>query len=358
MSYKCRYNLIWGERKNGKTYSVLDRILKRMEREDDYTFVYCRRKHRMVVNSKMKDLWAEFSTRCIDTFGSIIMYDGSSQFFIENDGRKVVGYKTCVEDAYIDKGNTFGMKKKVTVLFDEFLDTSYMEDEIKYFQQMIGNIVRNEQTQEVEIFMLGNTVSKYCPYFDFFGIDITKVRQGDVGTIRCPEGGTVAFEYCKSKVQDLDKKKTSEYFGFDNPTSKMILHGQWEYDDCNTKEIDGISWKDKRRIVRAYVTALKNVYEISIHESENPICFVRKVNTQNGIVNKRIEYNISFDNSVKLYHYGDVAIPKYRRISEKFMYQDVIDDFDVLSECIRCGRIVFQTIEIGTEFTVAYNGIK
>ena len=312
----------------------------------------------MVVHSKMRDLWAEHSKWCEDNLGSVILYDGSGQFFIEADGRKTVGYKSCVEDAYIDKGQTFGMKKKITVLFDEFLDTSYMEEEIKYFQQMIGNIVRNEATQEVEIFMLGNTVSKHCPYFDFFGIDITKVRQGAIATIRCTEGGTVAFEYCKSKVQDLDKKKTSEYFGFDNPTSKMILHGLWEYDDCNTKEIDGISWKDNRRLCRAYVTALKNVYEISIYETKDPIVFVRTVNTQQGIVNKRIKYNLSFDNSIQLSYSNDIIVPKYRKISPQFMDEDIVEDFKIIEECIRCGRAIFQTIEIGTEFKTAFDGIK
>ena len=312
----------------------------------------------MVVNAKMKDLWAEHSKWCEENLGSIIMYDGSGQFYIECEERKTVGYKTCVEDAYIDKGQTFGMKKKVTILFDEFLDTSYMEEEIRYFQQMIGNIVRNEEVQEVEIFMLGNTVAKYCPYFEFFGIDITKVKQGDIGTIRCPEGGTVAFEYCKSKVQDLSKKKTSEYFGFNNATSKMILHGTWEYDDCNTKEIDGISWKDNRRLCRAYITALKNVYEISFYDNKDPVAFVRTVNTQHGIVNKRIKYNVSFDNSLQLYYSNDTIVPKYRKISPKFMTEDVILDLEVLSECIRCGRVVYQSIEIGTEFKTAFEGIS
>lgn len=335
----------------------MDLIKKELEIEEDCCFVYVRRRHRMVTSAKMKELWAEHSQWCIEHLGDFIKYDGSGNFFINTDeGTRVVGYKTCIEDAFIDKGLTFGMHKRVIVLFDEFLDTSYMENEIKLFQQTIANIVRNEYTQDVTIFMIGNTVSKHCPYFDFFGIDIKEIKQGQIGILRDQNGGTVAFEYCKNKVDTLGKKKTSEYFGFNHPTSRMILHGDWEYDDCNTEPLDGIFWKDNRQLIQAYITGIKNVYEMSIWESENPILFVRTVNTQNGIVNKRIKYNFSFDNSLNLTYNNYKPVPKYRKVSS-FCDESVLAYLDIAKECLRCGRVIFQTIEIGTEFTMSFNGV-
>lgn len=358
LSFKCRYNLIFGERKNGKTFSVFIKTREEIEKMEDFCFVYMRRRHRMVVSSKMKDLWAEHSGWCVEHLGSKIDYDGSGAFYIMEEGvPKTVGYKTCVEDAFIDKGLTFGMHKKVFIIFDEFIDNSYMEDELKLFQQCIANIVRNENTQEVTIFMLGNTVSKHCPYFDFFGLDIQEIKQGQIATLRDPNGGTVAVEYCASKVENLSKAKTSEYFGWNHPTSKMILHGEWEYDDHNTEPIDGVKWSSKRHLIKAYVTGLKNVYEMSIHMDRNPVAFVRTVNTQYGIVNRRIKYNLSFDNSLNLLYHGEEPVPKYRKLS-KFMDDDVLEDVEILCECIKCGRVIYSSIEVGTEFNLALDNIR
>lgn len=310
----------------------------------------------MVVKNKMEDLFAEFSGKCQEIFGDYFHYDG--EFYILSGGeRRIVGYKTCIEDAYIDKGNTFGMHSRIVVIFDEFISKAYMENEIQYFQQTIKNIVRNEKVQNVTIFMLGNTVSKYCPYFDFFGIDISEIKQGQIGVLRDQNGGTVAVEYCANRVDEIGKKKTSEYFGFNNPTSRMILHGEWEYNDCNTDPLDGIKWSDKRTLIKCYVTGLKNVYEMSIHEGKNPVAFIRTVNTQNGIVNKQIKYNLSFDNSVELCYADYGIVPKYRKISEEFMDEDVVSYIKIIKECIKCGRVVFQSIEIGTEFQLAFEGI-
>lgn len=354
LSYGCKYNVIFGERKNGKTFSVKGKILEGIQEfGNEFAFVYVRRRHNMVVRRKMEELFADINDKTIEMFDDFIKYENGN-FTLNGE---VVGYKTTVEDAYVDKALTFGAKKHVYVLFDEFIDKTYFDDEIAYFQQCMGNIIRNEEVQDVTIFMLGNTVSKHCPYFDFFGIDITTIKQGKIYTLHNMEGGSVALEYCASKVTDLNKKKTSEYFGFSHPSSQMIMHGEWEYNLCNTKDVDGISWKSKRRICDFYITALKNVYEVSISSGKNPVAFVRKINTQNGIVRKECRYNLSFDNSLNLIRSDLSIVPKYNRVSRMFMTENVISDIEIITECVNVGRVVYQSLECGNDFNLALGKI-
>lgn len=77
--------------------------------------------------------------------------------------------------------------------------------------------------------MLGNTVNKYCPYFNEMGL--THVKEQEQGTIDLYTYGEstlkVAVEYCES----LNKSKESnKYFAFDNSKLQMITHGTWEID--------------------------------------------------------------------------------------------------------------------------------
>lgn len=318
--------------------------------------MYVRRKHTMITKRKMRKLFEDMEDLCVKKLGSRIVYSGQGEFYIDKDGdRIIVGYCTAIEDAYIDKGIPFNKVK--IVLFDEFIDYNYLTDELPMFRHTIANIVRDEERQGVKIIMLGNTVSKHCPYFDYFGFNVNRIKQGEIAVIRANAGGTAALEYTRTKVGDLkDGKKKSKYFGFDGAGSDMILHGEWEYNECNTHDIDGIGWNSKRKRINAYVTGLENVYELSYTKGNNPVAFVRMLNTQNGKVSVDIKYNLSFDNSVILVNKEGRVIPRYKHLSD-FMNYQICDDIKHIKKCIDCGRIVYQNEQVGTEFTKAFNEI-
>ena len=116
--------------------------------------------------------------------------------------------------------------KVTTILFDEFLTNKlYLNDEFVLFMNTISTIVR--QRTDVKIFMLGNTVNKYCPYFAEMGLKhIQKMEQDSIDVYTYGEGKlTVAVEYCGNSTE---KKKSNFYFAFDNPKLQMITSGAWE----------------------------------------------------------------------------------------------------------------------------------
>ena len=117
-----------------------------------------------------------------------------------------------------------------TILFDEFLTRDYyLPDEFVLFMNTISTIVRYRS--DVRIFMLGNTVNRYCPYFSEMGLTgVLKQKRGTIEEYRYKsnEELTVAVEYCGEAKSKKAKRGSAKYFGFDNPKLRMITTGEWE----------------------------------------------------------------------------------------------------------------------------------
>lgn len=237
LSKQAQYNIIFGERSNGKTYSVLEYGLKN----------YCATGEQMGVIRRWKEdfrgkrgevLFSALvenglvSKYTNDEFNNIHSYAGKWYLCkIGNDGKRVNDDKPfcfgfALSDMEHDKSTSY--PSITTVLFDEFLTRrQYFTDEFVLFMNVLSTIIR--QRNNVKIFMLGNTVNKYCPYFAEMGLShIDKMKQGtiDVYTYGNNEHALrVAVEYAGTG----DSKKPSDiYFAFDNPKLNMIKGGEWE----------------------------------------------------------------------------------------------------------------------------------
>ncbi|MCS5736934.1 phage DNA encapsidation protein, partial [Herbiconiux daphne] len=114
------------------------------------------------------------------------------------------------------------------IIFDEFLTNSlYLNEEFVAFMNTVSTIVRRRE--DVKIYMLGNTVNKFCPYFKEMGLEhIQKMQQGTIDVYAYGNSAlTVAVEYCKSNT-DTKNKEANKYFAFNNPKLEMITGGAWE----------------------------------------------------------------------------------------------------------------------------------
>ena len=339
------YYMIIGERSNGKTYSVKEHMLQKASQGG--MFIYLRRRHKYVTRNKMYELFDDMEQLQYQLFGSLIKYTTDLGFYVEDsDGMKrTIGKAIAIEDGMDLKGIPFA--KVHTILFDEFIDYNYFEDEIGRYLNLISTIVRDRP--DVEVFMLGNTIARYCPYFTAFGIDSSKLVQGKIHFFQHKRGVSVALEYCRTRSVTGTKEKHHKYLGLDdNETVKMILYGEFDQKEVQTESIDGIGWSCTRRRIPLYLTATGDVFELSVYEKRNPILFVRRVNTQEGKVSTGIKYNLSFDNSVQLVtKYG--AVPFYKKVSS-LMDNETWELMKIAKECCRCGRVVYDNTLTGTEF--------
>ncbi len=345
--YDTTYYMIYGQREDGKSYAVKSVIKDAIA--EGYNFAYVRRRHDHIVKKNMLKLFKDMQKEFIDTFGSDIRYDPQKGFYLTGtDGDVIVGYVTSIEEVFNVKSIPWTNIKYI--LFDEFIDYEYMSNEIPMFLHCMSTICR-PPNENVKIFMLGNTISKNCPYFKLFGFDPAKARQGECYYIKHSLGVSAVIQHTPTKVDDLKTKtKTNKYIGFDNNESvNMIMFGEWEYQHCQTKMIDGIGWNCNRHLIPIYLTALNTVYEMTINtDIKIPILFVRKVNTQLGKVKSTIKYNWSFDNTVLL-STKNGFVPTLTKINS-LVDNATLSKYKLAMECIDAGRVIYDSISTGSEF--------
>lgn len=348
LKYNTTYHIVYGERNDGKTYGAkVDALIDDIR--NGFNFVYMRRLHQHIVRKNMVKLFGDVQHIIEKEFGSQIYYDSQKGFYLNIGGEeKVVGFVVNVQDGLLSKG--IPIVNIRTILFDEFIDYSYMPEEIPKFLHLVSSICR-PPNRDVRIIMLGNTISRNCPYFKLFGIDTRKIKQGEIYYIKHNLGVTATVQHTPTKVEDLiSKKKTDKYIGFDdNESVNMIMFGEWEYQHCQTKQIDGIGWNCMRHFIPIYFTALNNIYEFTINtDIKMPILFIRKINIQYGKCKTKVKYNLSSDNSVVLINNNGI-VPSISKINE-LVDEGTLKKWHLALLCLECDRVIFDTIETGSEF--------
>ncbi len=236
LSKQAQYNVIIGERSNGKTFAVLkyaiDRYAKTGEQlavvrrwQDDFTGKRGQTMFDAVVASGAVAL-------ATDGQWDNVYYYGSRWYFCRYEDSKRItadtpfAYGFSVSSMEHDKSTAY--PNVTTICFDEFISrTGYLPDEFVLFMNVVSTIVRHRTN--VTIFMLGNTVNKFCPYFTEMGL--THVKSMKPGTIDLYRYGdsdlVVAVEYTQHNKAG---KESDLYFAFDNPKLSMITGGSWEID--------------------------------------------------------------------------------------------------------------------------------
>ena len=235
---KATYNIVFGERSNGKTYAVLKYAV------EDYfknggTFAYVRRWKEDVTGARASGVFSALNANGEIEKISKGKYEAityrASRFYLCNydeEGKPLynetdlLGYTFALSDSEHNKSIAYPDVR--TILFDEFLTKhTYLTDEFVLFMNTISTIVR--QRTNVKIFMLGNTVNKYAPYFNEMGLDhIEHMHQGAIDIYKYGDSKlTVAVEYAQSTE---NKKENNFYFAFNNPKLEMITGGAWELD--------------------------------------------------------------------------------------------------------------------------------
>ena len=237
--YKAQYNVIIGKRSNGKTYSILKKILTNYV-ENGKQGAYVRR-YREDFKGKRGDTL--FDSLVADNV-ILQLTDGkwtnvryySDRWYLarvdEESGRLIPDsepfcYGFSLASMEHDKSTSY--PNITTIFFDEFISRiGYLPNEFLLFMNVISTIVR--QRNDVTIYMGGNTVNKYCPYFAEMGLG--HVEDMEPGTIDLYQYGSSKLKVAVERTRDhsLDGRKSEVYFAFDNPSLQMITGGAWELD--------------------------------------------------------------------------------------------------------------------------------
>lgn len=231
----AQYNIIIGERSNGKTYSVEKLILENYFNRGEHGAII-RRWREDFRNKRGYAMFAPFvNDKTIEKLShgafNDILFRNNQWYLINRNGNEITQsevfcYSFALSEVEHDKSTSY--PNVTTILFDEFLTRSYyINDEFILFCNCLSTIIR--ERDNVKIFMCGNTVNKYSPYFSEMGLThIREMRQGDIDLYNF--GGSklkVAVEYCDT-TNAKNKKKSDVYFAFNNPHLEMVKNGKWE----------------------------------------------------------------------------------------------------------------------------------
>lgn len=244
LAEKAHYNIIIGERSNGKTYSTLQKVVNDYAAEGKQAALL-RRMQEDFIGKRGAGLFeplidnGEIELATAGAWTSVYYY-ASRWFFCryEEDKNGNINrvtdtqpfmYGFALSQMEHEKGTGYPNVK--TIVFDEFITRmAYLRDEFVLFMNTLSTIIRSRD--DVTIFMLGNTVNKYCPYFDEMGLrHIKDMKQGEIDVYQLKHASgkilKVAVEYCKPFEKG---KKSDFYFAFDNQKLEMITTGVWEID--------------------------------------------------------------------------------------------------------------------------------
>lgn len=282
---EATYNIIIGERSNGKTFSCLERILENyLKRREQGAII--RRWDLDFKRGRGDAMFASLVSegRLIETDYDGIEFKNGRWYLYRWDydlQKKILDdepfcYSFALSNMEHDKSTSY--PRVTSIVFDEFLSRmTPLPDEFVLFMNCISTIIRHRDN--VKIYMLGNTVNKSSIYFKEMGIKhIDTMQPGQIDVYKYGDSGlVVAVEYCNTF--EKSKKKSDKYFAFDNEKLKMITGGAWElaiyphlpmkYKPKDVRYKFFIIWEEN--ILQCEVIRINSISFIYIHIKTTPI---------------------------------------------------------------------------------------
>lgn len=359
LATKSDYNLIIGQRSNGKTYATclyfLRQYLKTKKR-----FAYIRRWADDIKSYRAEQLFLPLQTEIEKLFGTgfSVQYYRHKYYLVNESGEKVdiIGFALALSEASHTKSVSYDSVG--FILFDEFIQMAgetTLRDELPKFENTISTIVRSRT--DVVIFMLANTVSKFSAYFIHFGIQIDKVEQGTIVTKEYPlddDKGVlrVSLEYCA--YNESIGKRTSKY-----TQSKMIKTGQWEIPPTDDiPSVVGEVVKEKLLFSiydpEAEITLgcfLRRSKWVTVEQNEETLLYYHKEHIREFLVIKCIDKRSSY------FHLTDQKTLDYHTYNDISSFiQDIYEgtNIDVEDELYR-GRIFCDNMFTADYFNHVWN---
>ena len=226
LSTNAQYLMLLGMRSNGKSYQVKKTLLENAFKEDN-KFVYLRR---WKADLKQKYVTSYFEDMPISTitnkkFNEVRAMNGYIYFVKTKkgviDSKKEIGRYCALNESERYKSQTF--PGYTNIVYEEFItDSVYLDEEPRTLQQFVSTVFRlNKGT----VFLVGNTISRVCPYFSEWCLDgVLRQKQGTIEIYHYhTEDDTtvdIAIEYCENT--------NNENVMFFGQSAKQIVTGEWD----------------------------------------------------------------------------------------------------------------------------------
>lgn len=317
------YNILLGERSNGKSYQVKKVCLEDI-RDLKGKFVYIRRWDTDIKAHSVENYFDDMPLSDLIGCDKLKAWNGEI-FKTDEDGKRTeaIGYYCGLNVAEHYKSNVFtGVRN---IIFEEFItDNAYLYDEPNKLMHLISTIARDSN---VRVFLIGNTLSRVCPYFAEWCLE--GVLKQKLGTIEIyhhhKEDYTVdiAVEYCANAGTT-----SNMFFG---RASKQIMSGEWDTYDLP-------------RLPRSQID-YDIVYEVMVTYQSFRFCLQLLIERKKG---GAIIFCYPLTKKRKI----------YRQIQEEFSdLPNITNQLDsrikpeaIMIDCYRTGKICYSDNLTGSDF--------
>lgn len=330
MDTGCRWKILYGMRSNGKSYQVKKHIIE--DALKGRNFVYLRRWSEDIKAASVAAYFDDmpFYDLTEGRYIGIMAYQGYFYFYNvgEDDKPKREGSaigRYCALNMY-ERYKSQVFKDVDSIVYEEFLtDKYYLANEPKLLMQFVSTVARD---RDIDVFMVGNTISRVCPYFDDWGLSkgIMNQKPGtiDIYHLRGENGIVdIALENC-----EVVETKSKMFFGL---ASKQITAGEWDVDEVP-------------KLLKPYefYTVL---YELTVTAGEFKYIMQLLSDDENG--------------GLFVYVYPSTGNRKTARIltpefhTDPFITNGFRHDIKAevyMSNCIRSGKICYSDNLTGTDF--------
>lgn len=332
LKLNANYNLIYGEKSNGKSFAVKEECLKHFL-ETGGEMAIIRRYDTEISKFKLERYISDTALHLEEWSGGeyndIYVYSG--QIYICNKDKngnrtrsRRWGYSFAINLAQNYSGNGFPLVDRI--ILEEFisLDGFYLPNELFNFNHIISTIARR---RDIKTYMLANSISRLSPYWREYGIDdfIPKQEQGTIGLIeRQTDGGTqlVAVEFC------ANTEACSKMFA--GARGDMINKGKWL-----TKEMPHLPFnRESAEVLYSFVVEYNTTKFLVEYLVYNGLfCLYVTPKTTEIKSNTRVVSNCS--SAEMLYSYGFRALNNKERL---------------IFDMIKNGKVFYCDNMTGTEF--------
>ena len=211
LGYGALFNLVLSDRSDGKTFNCKVRALEDYEKYHE-TSIYVRR-----YDTEITPLMYETFFNEVELVPKYAHYFEKYEFRHSKAGveirerdkyeKKSEGWEWIVYFLPLSKAGKLKSQLDITnirtINFDEYcpLDGRYLKDEMMLLMELWKSIDRDRD--RTQCIILGNKIDPFCPFFDFFGIDLDIERQ----RIRTYRNGSVAVQIYVNKEHREDRKE-------------------------------------------------------------------------------------------------------------------------------------------------------
>lgn len=214
LKHEASYNIIFGERSNGKSFAVKEYCVRHAYKAKKATFALVRRNTDDVKPSAVESYFSDTPVYTITDgeYNCITAWQGKIYLsIIDVETNKitrglVIGFYFYLSGAVHYKSRSY--PDVYNVIFEEFItDGQYLNDEPGKFQDLMSTILRR---RDGKVFCIGNTVSRLNPYYrdwslrnmphmKMYQIDDYYLDTGERDENGEPKKVHIAVEYCGSK---------------------------------------------------------------------------------------------------------------------------------------------------------------